>query len=171
MLLSEIVIGDEYTVFDVAVECQPPRWRAAEIVRRQSSSGRLVRHVLVDELDYETGAIVPRSAEMVPGVFSRTGQFMVPAELAPYDSAREAHEKWKTSSAEAEAAADRVDAGLSDAGIGGFRVVDAVTPQGNGKVTIVLDVPNAVRLAHALGIDVSDQHHRVAALRTARGES
>jgi len=166
MLLSEIVIGDDYTIDDVAVECRPPRWRAVEIVRRQTLTGgrRLVRHVLIDELDYETGAIIPRYVEVqAPGEshtrFSRTGRFMLPAELAPFDSARTTHERWRVADADSDSAADLLDIAFQRAGIAPLRVTASVGRDQLGKVTIQLDVPNATALvaqldhAHARGED------------------
>lgn len=96
MRIDDIDIGDEVTITDAAIVPgdPPPRMRVTAIEPRQDNryDGRMYRKVLVEELEWDTGDVMPAGEVAGRHSFSRTGRWWHARDLDPMAPVKERYD-------------------------------------------------------------------------------
>jgi hypothetical protein len=145
--ITEITVGDEVT--PSFISSRPPRLRVIAIEPRQLyAGGRAQRQCKVEELDYETGEVIPADG-LIHSHY--TNRWYAPRDLAAFRPKADRYEKQKAEAEVATQASSRLDAAFLAVGIAAGRF-----SHGLDRISVSLPISQAHRLAEILETVTAD---------------
>ncbi len=150
MRITEVAVGDEVTISCSGSDQQPCRLRVTAIEPRRLFAGsRAVRECRVEELDYQSGAVIPPGDESTDSFY--TNRWYRPGDLTPFQPKADRYEKWKAEAQVATQASTRLDATFIAVGVAAGRF-----SHGTDRISVSLPISQAHRLAEILETVTAD---------------